>query len=247
MRVMLADIEAKPLEQAIEAFKGNLPEVRGVVCDVRDYADVERAARMTVEAFGKVHVVCNNAGVTGSAGTDNISLQDWQWVIGINLMGVVHGVKAFLPLLKAHGEGGHIVNTASMAGFLSDTGFGAYTASKFAVVGISEALSTELEPQGIGVSILCPGWVATRISESRRNWPNEYGVPPPKGQLAERFAELVRNGMAPSDVAELVLKAIQNNELYIFTHPEMRPWLEKRVDRFLTAYRKLGAPQEIME
>jgi NAD(P)-dependent dehydrogenase (short-subunit alcohol dehydrogenase family) len=191
--------------------------------------------------------VCNNAGVTGSAGTDNISLQDWQWVIDINLMGVVHGVKAFLPLLKAHGEGGHIVNTASMAGFLSDTGFGAYTASKFAVVGISEALSTELEPQGIGVSIHCPGWVATRISESRSNWPNEYGVPPPRGPLAERFAELVRNGMAPSDVAALVLKAVQNNELYVFTHPDMRPWLEKRVDRFLTAYRKLGAPQEMLE
>lgn len=247
MRVMLADIEAKPLEQAIEAFQGNPPEVRGVVCDVRDYAEVERAARMTVEAFGKVHVVCNNAGVTGGAGTENISLQDWQWVIDINLMGVVHGVKAFLPLLKIHGEGGHIVNTASMAGFLSDTGFGAYTASKFAVVGISEALSTELEPQGIGVSILCPGWVATRISESRRNWPNEYGVPPSTGPLAERFAELVRSGMAPSDVAALVLKAVQNNELYIFTHPDMRPWLEKRVDRFLAAYRKLGAPQEIME
>ena len=247
MRVMLADIEAKPLEQAIEAFQGNPPEVRGVVCDVRDYAEVERAARMTVEAFGKVHVVCNNAGVTGGAGTENISLQDWQWVIDINLMGVVHGVKAFLPLLKIHGEGGHIVNTASMAGFLSDTGFGAYTASKFAVVGISDALSTELEPQGIGVSILCPGWVATRISESRRNWPNEYGVPPSRGPLAERFAELVRSGMAPSDVAALVLNAVQNNELYIFTHPDMRPWLEKRVDRFLAAYRKLGAPQEIME
>jgi NAD(P)-dependent dehydrogenase (short-subunit alcohol dehydrogenase family) len=98
MRVMLADMEAKPLEQAIEVFKGNLPEVRGVVCDVRDYAEVERAARITVDAFGKVHVVCNNAGVTGGAGTENISLQDWQWVIDINLMGVVHGVKAFLPL-----------------------------------------------------------------------------------------------------------------------------------------------------
>jgi NAD(P)-dependent dehydrogenase (short-subunit alcohol dehydrogenase family) len=134
MRVMLADIEAKALEQAIEAFQGNPPEVRGVVCDVRNYADVERAARMTVDAFGKVHVLCNNAGVTGGAGTENISLQDWQWVIDINLMGVVRGVKAFLPLLKTHGEGGHIVNTASMAGFLSDTGFGAYTASKFAVV-----------------------------------------------------------------------------------------------------------------
>ena len=246
MRVMLADIEAKPLEQAVAAFKGNLPEVRGVVCDVRDYAAVERAAQLTLEAFGKVHVVCNNAGVTGASGAENISLQDWRWVIDINLMGVVHGVKAFLPLLKTHGEGGHIVNTASMAGFLPGTGFGAYTATKFAVVGISEALATELEPQGIGVSVLCPGWVATLITESRRNWPKDYGAPPPSGPMAEQFAELVRNGMAPSEVAALVLKAVQNNELYIFTHPHMRPPLEKRIDRFLAAYRELGpAPQEM--
>ena len=156
MRVMLADIEPKPLQQALEALQGNLPEVRGVLCDVRDYDAVERAAHMTVEAFGKVHVVCNNAGVSGTAGADNISLQDWRWVIDINLMGVVHGVKAFVPLLKTHGEGGHIVNTASMAGFLTGTGFGAYTASKFAVVGISEALATELEPHGIGVRFSAP-------------------------------------------------------------------------------------------
>ena len=246
MHVMLADIEAKPLEQAVAAFKGNLPEVRGVVCDVRDYAAVERAAQMTLEAFGKVHVVCNNAGVSSASGAENISLQDWRWVIDINLMGVVHGVKAFLPLLKTHGEGGHIVNTASMAGFLPGTGFGAYTATKFGVVGISEALATELEPQGIGVSVLCPGWVATLITESRRNWPKDYGAPPPSGPMAEQFAELVRNGMAPSEVAALVLKAVQNNELYIFTHPHMRPPLEKRVDRFLAAYRELGlAPQEM--
>ena len=246
MHVMLADIEAKPLEQAVAAFKGNLPEVRGVVCDVRDYAAVERAAQMTLEAFGKVHVVCNNAGVSGASGAENIPLQDWRWVIDINLMGVVHGVKAFLPLLKMHGEGGHIVNTASMAGFLPGTGFGAYTATKFAVVGISEALATELEPQGIGVSVLCPGWVATLITESRRNWPKDYGAPPPSGPLAEQFAELVRNGMAPSEVAALVLKAVKNNELYIFTHPHMRPPLEKRIDRFLAAYRELGlAPQEM--
>ena len=246
MRVMLADIEAKPLEQAVAAFKGNLPEVRGLVCDVRDYAAVERAAQMTLEAFGKVHVVCNNAGVSGASGAENISLQDWRWVIDINLMGVVHGVKAFLPLLKMHGEGGHIVNTASMAGFLPGTGFGAYTATKFAVVGISEALATELEPQGIGVSVLCPGWVATLITESRRNWPKDYGAPPPSGPKAEQFAALVRNGMTPSEVAALVLKAVQNNELYIFTHPHMRPPLEKRVDRFLAAYRELGlAPQEM--
>ena len=134
-----------------------------------------------------------------------------------------------------------------MAGFLPGTGFGPYTATKFAVVGISEALAMELEPQGIGVSILCPGWVATRITESRRNWPKDYGEPqPPQGPIAEQIAELVRNGMAPADVAALVRKAVQANELYIFTHPDMRPPLEMRVDRFLAAYRKLGTgPQEI--
>jgi len=149
MRVMLADIEAKPLEQTVAAFKGNLAEVRGVVCDVRDYADVERAAQATIDAFGKVHVLCNNAGVSGARGADNISLQDWRWTIDVNLMGVVHGLKAFLPLLRSHGEGGHIVNTASMAGFLP-FGFGAYGATKFAVVGISEALAMELVGMGGG-------------------------------------------------------------------------------------------------
>ena len=170
--------------------------------------------------------------MSGARGADNISLQDWRWTIDVNLMGVVHGVKAFLPLLQSHGEGGHIVNTASMAGFLP-FGFGSYGATKFAVVGISEALATELEPQGIGVSVLCPGWVATLITESRRNWPKDYGAPPPRsiGPLAEQIAELVRNGMAPSDVAALVLKAVRDNELYIFTHPDMRPLLETRVDR----------------
>jgi NAD(P)-dependent dehydrogenase (short-subunit alcohol dehydrogenase family) len=249
MRVMLADIEAKPLEQTVAAFKGDLAEVRGVVCDVRDYADVERAAQAAIDAFGKVHVLCDNAGVSGARGADNISLQDWRWTIDVNLMGVVHGLKAFLPLLRSHGEGGHIVNTASMAGFLP-FGFGAYGATKFVVVGISEALAMELEPQGIAVSVLCPGWVATHITESRRNWPKDYGAPPPRsiGPLAEQIAELVRNGMPPSDVAALVLKAVRDNELYIFTHADMRAPLEARVDRFLTAYRKLGpAPQEIKQ
>jgi NAD(P)-dependent dehydrogenase (short-subunit alcohol dehydrogenase family) len=241
MRVMLADIEAKALERAIATFKGNLPEVRGVVCDVRDYAAVEHAAQATIEAFGKVHVVCNNAGVSGGGGADNIFLPDWRWVIDVNLMGVVHGVKAFLPLLRSHGEGGHIVNTASMAGFLPGMGFGAYTATKFALVGISEALAMELATEGLGVSVLCPGFVATLITESQRNWPKDYGPPPP-GPSAE-LAEIVGKGMAPGNVAALVLKAVQDNEFYIFTHPDMRPPLETRVDQFLAAYRKLCVGQ----
>lgn len=247
MRVMLADIEAKPLEAAVAGFAGGPSEVRGVPCDVRDYSAVERAAQATVAAFGKVHVVCNNAGVGGTSGADNVNLTDWRWVIDINLMGVVHGVKAFTPLLKSHGEGGHFVNTASMAGFLPGTGFGPYTATKYAVVGLSEALKVELEPQGIGVSVLCPGWVATQITDSRRNWPKELGDAPPRidTPVAAQIADLVKNGMKPADVAALVLNAVTNDELYIFPHPHMRPPLEKRVDRFLAAYRKPGpAPQE---
>ncbi len=247
-RVMLADIEERALAEAVASLQGeNLAEVRGIICDVRDYQAVERAAQAAIDAFGKVHIVCNNAGVGGRSGADSISLQDWRWVIDINLMGVVHGVRAFLPHLVSHGEGGHIVNTASMAGFLPGTGFGPYTATKFAVVGLSEALRAELAPQGIGVSVLCPGWVRTRITESRRNWPKEYGEPPAArpGLIDQHIAELVRTGMEPSAVAALTLAAIRDNELYVFTHPHMRPPLEARVESFLAAYRKLGpAPQE---
>jgi len=242
-RVMLADIEAKALDAAVASLQGgNLPEVRGVVCDVANHAAVEQAAKQAIAAFGKIHILCNNAGVGGASGADNIALVDWRWVIDINLMGVVHGIHAFLPHIKAHGEGGHIVNTASMAGFLPGTGFGAYTASKFAVVGISEALALELAQDGVGVSVLCPGWVNTRILDSRRNWPAENGPPPARalGPLADRIADLVRNGMEPSAVAALVVKAIQENELYIFTHPHMRLPLEDRFANVLAAYRKLG-------
>ena len=241
-RVVLADIETAALDKAVAGFTGNLPEVRGVQCDVADYASVERAAQAATDAFGKVHIVCNNAGVSGTFGAEAINLKDWRWVLDINLMGVVHGVRAFLPLIKSHGEGGHIVNTASMAGFLPGVGFSAYTASKAAVVGLSEALALELAPQGIGVSVLCPGWVNTAIIDSRRNWPKEYGPPPPPatGAIAERAAALVRSGMEPSRVGAFVVDAVRNNQVYIFTHPEMRPMLEERVNGFLGAYRKLG-------
>jgi len=247
-RVMIADIEEEALGKAVASLQGNLAEVRGVVCDVASAESVGRAAKAAIDAFGKIHVVCNNAGVGGSAGAENVSLEDWRWVIDVNLMGVVHGVKTFVPHIKSHGEGGHIVNTASMAGFLGiGTGFGAYTATKYAVVGISEALAMELAPQNIGVSVLCPGWVNTKIIDSRRNWPKEYGEPPARtlGPLADRIAELVRTGMEPADVAALVMQAIRDGQFYVFTHPHMRPPLEERFKNVLADYRKLGpAPGE---
>ncbi len=167
------------------------------LCDVADPVSVERAAEASYEAFGNVHVVCNNAGVAAAGGIDNISLDNWRWVLDVNLMGVLHGIRTFLPHIRAHGEGGHIVNTASMAGMNSGLGFSPYVASKFAVVGMSEGLAMQLKPLGIGVSVLCPGFVHTRISESGRNRPERYGPThrpdpaSPAGMLTAQIAELV--------------------------------------------------------
>jgi NAD(P)-dependent dehydrogenase (short-subunit alcohol dehydrogenase family) len=160
MKVMLADVETEALTAAVKSLHDFGPDVRGVTCDVADAASVERAAKASYEAFGNVHVVCNNAGVAAGGGIDTISLDNWRWVLDVNLMGVLHGIRSFLPHIRAHGEGGHIVNTASMAGMDSGLGFSPYVASKFAVVGLSEGLVTQLEPLGIGVTVLCPAMSA---------------------------------------------------------------------------------------
>lgn len=234
MKVMLADIETDALQAAVDSLRAVGQAVSGVKCDVSDPDSVERAARATCEAFAKVHVVCNNAGVAGGGGIDPVALDGWRWVLDVNLMGVVHGIRSFLPHLRAHGEGGHIVNTASMAGLLPPQWFNPYAASKFAVVAMSEGLAAQLKPLGIGVSVLCPGFVRTRISESGRNRPERYGprrtLDPssPAGALAAWIAERVQAGMEPSHVAARVLTAIREDELYIFTHPEMRAGMEER-------------------
>src|ERR1700730_1821191 len=175
MKVMLADIEPDALAAAVKSLDRFGPNIRGVGCDVADPISVERAAQASYEAFGNVHVVCNNAGVAAGGGIDSISLDSWRWVLDVNLMGVLHGIRSFLPHLRAHGEGGHIVNTASMAGLQSGLGFSPYATSKFAVVAMSEGLALQLAPLGIGVTVLCPGFVRTRISGSGRNRPERYG------------------------------------------------------------------------
>ncbi len=170
--------------------------------------------------------MCNNAGVAAAGGIDDISLDNWRWVLDVNLMGVVYGIHAFLPHIRAHGEGGHFVNTASMAGMNSGLGF--YSASKFAVVNISEGLAARLKPLGIGVTVLCPGFVRTRINESGRNRPERYGparVPDPAspaGIMRARIIELTQSGLDPADVAAQVVSAIRDEELYVFTHPGPR-------------------------
>jgi NAD(P)-dependent dehydrogenase (short-subunit alcohol dehydrogenase family) len=238
-RVMLADVEEAALAEAVRGLQGVGPEIRGVVCDVADPLAVERAAENAVSAFGKIHILCNNAGVAGGSGIDDVPLASWRWVLDVNLMGVVHGVHALLPHIRAHGEGGHIVNTASMAGMLAaGMGFSPYSASKFAVVAMSEGLAAELQPLGIGVTVLCPGFVRTRIAEAGRNRPARYG-PHVGSALGARITELVHTGIDPRIVAAHVLDAVRNDELYAFTHPEMRRFLAERFSTILAAYDKL--------
>lgn len=247
MKVMLADIEADALANAVDRLREAGGSVDGVVCDVADPASVEQAAEASYRAFGKVHVVCNNAGVAGGSGVDDISLDTWRWVLDVNLMGVLHGVRTFLPHLRAHGEGGHIVNTASMAGFESGLGFSPYGTSKYAVVAMSEGLAWQLAPLGIGVTVLCPDFVRTRIGDSGRNRPHRYGpvraLDPasPGGVLAAEIAERLQSGLDPADVAAVALAAIRQNELYAFTHPEARVGVDRRFAAILAALDEAAA------
>ena len=247
MKVMLADVEQGALDQALKnlsEFGGN---VRGLACDVADPDSVVRTAQATLAAFGKVHVVCNNAGVAAGGGIDHISIDNWRWVVDVNLMGVVYGIRSFVPHILAHGEGGHIVNTASMAGMVNGMGFSPYAATKFAVVAMSEGLSTQLKPLGIGVSVLCPGYVRTRIGESGRNRPERYGQAQPldpnspAAVLVAETRKLIEAGIDPAEVAHRVLRAIREDELYIFSHPNMREWVRERFAAIQAAMDKVTA------
>jgi len=241
MKVMIADIETDALDAAVENLRRITPDIDGSICDVADAASVERAAQATFDRFGNVHVVCNNAGVAAGGGIDHISLDNWRWVIDVNLMGVLHGIRSFLPHIRKHGEGGHIVNTASMAGMQGGLGFSPYGASKFAVVSMSEGLHTQLKPHGIGVSVLCPSYVRTKIGESGRNRPQRYGASQPldpASPAAAMVAEIAKNlqgGLDPADVAARVIEAIRDDQLYIFTHPGMRAEVEDRFAAILAA------------
>jgi NAD(P)-dependent dehydrogenase (short-subunit alcohol dehydrogenase family) len=241
MNVMLADIETDALMVATAALRASKANAGSVACDVSDPVSVEQAAQATYAAFGNVHVVCNNAGVGGGSGIDNISLDTWRWVLDVNLMGVLHGIRTFLPHMRAHGEGGHVVNTASMAGMNSGLGFSPYSTSKFAVVNMSEGLAKQVALFGIGVTVLCPGFVRTRIWESERNRPERYGpsLTPdpasPAGRLLAELAEHGQSGLDPANVAAQVLNAVRNNELYVFTH-HSKEWRAEVEERFAAIF-----------
>jgi NAD(P)-dependent dehydrogenase (short-subunit alcohol dehydrogenase family) len=244
MNVMLADIESDALVSAVDGLKKFSSNVRSVVCDVADAASVARAAAETFDAFGNVHLVCNNAGVASFEDIDNLSLESWRWVIDVNLMGVVHGIHAFLPHMLAHRQGGHIVNTASTAGLQSNIGFSPYAASKHAVVSMSEGLAKKLTSRGIGVTVLCPSFVNTRINDSARNRPHRYGQAAridPSSETAAWLAKLDQLSSAghdPTEIAERTLAAIRANELYLFTHQNANWEIEERFGAIAAAMKK---------
>lgn len=241
--VMLADIEQSAMDAALADLRARQIKAQGVLCNVGHRDQLRAAALKTIEAFGKVHIVCNNAGVGAGGEFGTVPERDWDWIVDINLLGVVYGMEVFVPLIKSHGEGGHCVNTASMAGMISPPGMEPYNATKFAVVAMSEGWNMQLAPANIGVSVLCPGFVRTRIHESRRNRLSEYGADPRANDdaIANGAGALVQSGIDPDAVGARVVEAIRDNELYVFTHPEMKALVEMRFAKIMEAFDKAAA------
>ena len=233
MQVMLADIEQDALDKAVADLEERQFRVSGVLCDVAVRQSIEEAAAKTVEAFGKVHVVCNNAGVGAGGPIDQVRHADWDWILAVNLMGVVYGMETFLPLIRSHGEGGTFVNTASMAGMISPPGMEPYSATKFAVVAMSEGWAGQLAPENINVAVLCPGFVKTRINQSGRTRQAQFGGPVDSPVAAD---SPVNSGIDPERVGRRVLEAVRAKERYIFTHPDMKGFVEARFAGIMAAF-----------
>ena len=239
-KVMLLDVERAPLEAAIAELQaaGSNADVRGTLCDVTSRKAVEASAQQVIAAFGGADYLFANAGVGGTGGPiEALEDQNWRWVLGVNLMGMVHAVDTFLPLIRESGPGGRVVYTASMAGMLAPATMGPYTASKFATVAMAESLAAQLEGSGIGVSVLCPGFVSTRIHESGRNRPGELAATSVESEAsASVMRELVTSGIPAETVGERVAEAVDRGEFYIFTHPDMRPLVEARFARIMEGF-----------
>ncbi len=240
MKVVLADVEAEALKAAEQDLKDRGADVLGVVTDVSQADQVESLAHSSLDTFGGVHIVCNNAGVGAGGLTWNHSLQDWEWVIGVNLWGVIHGVRTFVPIMLEQNTEGHIVNTASMAGLVSGPFLSIYDVTKHGVVTLSESLHYELMLQAaqVKVSVLCPGFVRTNILDSERNRPAELQPtkqePDEAGQAMDQtFRQFIEQGMPPTELAEKVFTAIQDETFYILPHPELLETVRSRMEDIL--------------
>jgi NAD(P)-dependent dehydrogenase (short-subunit alcohol dehydrogenase family) len=259
MKVAAADIRADHIAQAQEEIEraGLADRILFLTLDVTDRAAFAAAADEAEAMFGKLHVLCNNAGIGILTPISKASELDWDWAIDVNLNSMFNGVHAVLPKIRAHGEGGHVVNTASMAGILQYSQAGIYVTTKFAVVGFSEALRAELAPEGIGVSAFCPGGVRTNIRDYEGARPDRYtncwepaapaGPPPGFNFSQEDLERLGTLTAAPEEAGEIVLQGIRENALYIFTAPEYRPGVSERHDAILRAMGEDKAREEIAQ
>ena len=246
MNVIVADLRRDHLEQAEAelAEAGHKARTRFLLLDVTDRGAYAAAAEEAERAFGKIHVLCNNAGIGILRSIGTASWEDWDWAVDVNLTAIFNGVKLLLPRIREHGEGGHIVNTASMAGILHYSSAGLYVATKFGVVGFSEALRAELAPEGIGVSAFCPGGVRSNIRDYEKTRPERFATEatpaapsrPPAFNVSDTDRErLGKLTQSPEEAGEIVLRGIRDNALYIFTAPEFRPGIQDRCDAILRA------------
>jgi NAD(P)-dependent dehydrogenase (short-subunit alcohol dehydrogenase family) len=235
MNVVLGDIDTNQLTIAQKKLESENIEVLTVQMDVTDLSQWQNTADKAIERFGKIHMLVNNAGVGSNPGLiEQTDDKDWRWVLDVNLMGVIYGTQTMVPLIKQHGEQGWLINVASMAGMMGVPTAGAYTATKVAVVGMSESWYAELKPHNIQVSVLCPAFVKTRINLSNRNKPDELKSDKEKhtdkapSSSAKHMQKVIDNGLSPEIVGDRVVEAVSNKELYIFTHPNYRKVVQKR-------------------
>ena len=240
MKVVLADIDEANLTQAVNELKAAGGAVLGVRTDVSKRSDVEELARQAVDAFGQVHLLFNNAGVGAGRSAWEATWNDWEWVIGVNLWGVIHGVKIFTPLMLAQNTECHIVNTSSTAGLIAGGGLAPYVVSKHGVVALSESLYLSLQQRNslVKVSVLCPGLVRTNIIDAERNRPaglrDEPVAMTPEMQAGlAAFRAVMEAAMPPSKVADVVFDAIRNEQFYILPHPEWLEAVQLRTDKLL--------------
>ncbi|MFQ5827857.1 MAG: SDR family NAD(P)-dependent oxidoreductase [Candidatus Methylomirabilia bacterium] len=228
-KVALGDVDEDGLADTLQAITKLGGRALAVKTDVSSLDQMQALAGQVQAAFDAVHILCNNAGVATSGGLETATVRDWQWLIGVNLWGVIHGLLAFLPRMIEQRQGGHIVNTASMAGLVATRGMGIYNTTKYAVVGLSETLVKDLRPYNIGVSVLCPIGVATRIGDSERHRPDHLRNP--GVERAAKPIQLMGRTLTSEEVAQRVLAAIRSNELYIITHEEGLEPLRRRFQR----------------
>ena len=239
MRVVVADVEGASAERTANALRADGARAIGIACDVSKRSEIEALADESIEEFGAVDVVCNNAGIFFGGKLREFTEGDWEWTMSVNLMGVVHGSTIFGEHMAQRGSG-QIVNTASIGGWAPDPNCAPYTTSKFAVVGFSEALRRDLEPDGVGVTILCPGPVATGMAKADRLRPASAGTSPATSLAAEPVMAV---GMPPDDVGDLVIDGIRENATYVFTHPDFGIAFEPRFEEMRRALARAPKPR----